>query len=943
MKKIFTLFLALTAFAIAQAATYTVAGSAAVLNGDASWDQANEANDMTTTDNVNYTLTISGISVEAGTYKFKVVEDHAWDNSWPSSDAELTISETAKYDIVYTFNVETKAVESNATKVGAFEGSTEKTYTVAGVEALLGSNWSVTDTGNDMTKGDDGIFRLVKSNVTLAAGNYTFKVAVNHDWGTSYPSSNATLTIDADGTYTVTFTFNEDTKAVGATAEKAAATQPTSVTFDFTSETIRENIGTALADTKGFIYNETFNVNGTTLQVTAGSAPSRIYTDANRGQNLVTYMQYSTLTFRAPEGYAITKIEFTAAGNSNINKLTPSSGEVEGMIWTGNADGVRFAQGGTSYLANAIVTLEAATEATAALPAIEYTECANIAAFNALEAGAYAKVTLTDAEIIGKSADGYSTVWIQDATGGAWIQYTSLNDKLKEGTKVNGTVYVVARPSSGNVQMKEAEDTPNSEFTATEISDYTIVEGTIEEVNVDANKNKVVKITGATLEETSATAGVLTVGDATIDVNNGGETANQQLHKIADWAKDTKLENVTIVAILVGKSATANQLLPISIEVVETSDATFDFQNNNGNWPYGEGADFENGNFTTLNQGDVVLTGIQGSAMNPSRIMKNATRGIFLQCFKENALKLTAPEGKAIVKVAVTMQSGSFDLTPSTGEIAENVWTGNATEVTFTNEKGARYIWAINVFLDDENEETVKPAAAVEVATIAEFNALENGTLAKLTLSNARVNGYYDLRGAYYVEDATGAVAIKGITLTAGKALNGYIVGTKSDDTTVDMDGVVVEYGLTGDDATTFEATDIALEGTVMAISAVGTQANYGKLITVENVTITGSGQNKTLTDADGNTIKARDLMGILPSDYTWPESASKLTGILVYNVTGWFLMPISEEAIGATTTTVSAISARFADEEVYNMQGVKLQEKQKGLNIVNGKKIIVN
>jgi hypothetical protein len=74
-----------------------------------------------------------------------------------------------------------------------------------------------------------------------------------------------------------------------------------------------------------------------------------------------------------------------------------------------------------------------------------------------------------------------------------------------------------------------------------------------------------VKITGATLEETSATAGTLTQGDATISVNNGAATANQQLHKIADWAKDTKLENVTIVAILVGKSATENQLLPISV------------------------------------------------------------------------------------------------------------------------------------------------------------------------------------------------------------------------------------------------------------------------------------------------------------------------------------------------------------------------------------------
>lgn len=352
---------------------------------------------------------------------------------------------------------------------------------------------------------------------------------------------------------------------ISADAIVAAGEQPTTVTFDFASATIRENIGTAMTDVKGYIYNETFTADNVTLQITAGSAPSRIYVDANRGQNLVTYTQYATLTFRAPAGYAITQIDFTAAGNSNINKLTPSSGAVEGMTWTGNADGVRFTQGATSYLANVVVTLAAKDENTEELVGLPYVACENIAAFNALEAGTYAKVQLTDAEITGVSADGYSTVFIQDATGGCWIQYTSLNANLTEKTKLNGYVYVVARSTSGNMQMKETEDTPNSEFTATEISDYTILEGTLAEVNVEANKNKVVKISGATLEETSASAGKLTQGDASIDVNNGTETANQQLHKIADWAKDTKLENVTIVAILVGKSATANQLLPIAI------------------------------------------------------------------------------------------------------------------------------------------------------------------------------------------------------------------------------------------------------------------------------------------------------------------------------------------------------------------------------------------
>ncbi len=352
----------------------------------------------------------------------------------------------------------------------------------------------------------------------------------------------------------------------------AAGAESTEVTFNFADSNFRKDIGTKLTDVKGNIYNETFTVDNVSFQVTAGSAATKLYVDANRGQNLVTYKEYTTLTFRAPANYAITQITFTAAGNSNIDKLTASSGAIEGMTWTGNAEGVRFAQGGTSYLANAVVTLAAKTAETAALPDIEYTECANIAAFNALKTGTYAKVTLTDAEVTGISADGYSTVWIQDATGGCWLQYTSLNTTLTEKTKVNGTVYVVARVNSGNVQMKEAEGTPNSELTATAIDELTIAAtGSISEVNVDANKNRVVTITGSVLSLTAAgkTAGTLTDGDATLAINNGNETANQQLHKLVSL-DDFMDKQVTVTGILVAKSATENQILPISIASTPT-------------------------------------------------------------------------------------------------------------------------------------------------------------------------------------------------------------------------------------------------------------------------------------------------------------------------------------------------------------------------------------
>ena len=350
-------------------------------------------------------------------------------------------------------------------------------------------------------------------------------------------------------------------KAEDIVAENA---QPTSVTIDF-SDANTFTIGTAIADATAWIVNEEYVVDNVAIQITGGSAPSRIYTAA-AGTILSMFKEYATLTIKAPEGYAITKLEFTNLNADTQFSFTPSSGAFTGKTWEGNAEGVRLLNGASPQISKIAVTLAAKSDATVALDPVNYVECENIAAFNALENGTYAKVMLNDAELTGISADGESTMWIQDASAGCWIQYVSLIQKyLEPNNKVNGFFYVVKRATSGNPQMKEAEDTPESEFTQTPIGEPTIIEGTLAEVNVAANKNKVVKIKGATLTMTSATAGTLTQGDATIDVSNGTETANQQLHKIENWTKDTTLENITIVAILVGKSNTANQLLPISI------------------------------------------------------------------------------------------------------------------------------------------------------------------------------------------------------------------------------------------------------------------------------------------------------------------------------------------------------------------------------------------
>ena len=195
----------------------------------------------------------------------------------------------------------------------------------------------------------------------------------------------------------------------------------------------------------------------------------------------------------------------------------------------------------------------------------------------------------------------------------------------------------------------------------------------------------------------------------------------------------------------------------------------------------------------------------------------------------------------------------------------------------------------------------------VEVANIAAFNAVADGQAVKLMLTDAKVTAYNDLFSVFYIEDATAATVVSGAELTVGSALNGYLVGTKSIES-VDFTNdpaIYVEHKLIVADDRGMTEAETTIEPTVMTIPEACLQDNYAKLITIENVTISGGGKNKTLTDANENTIKSRDLLGVLSTEYEWPTKVSSFTGILLYYMTGWFIVPISEEAIVINTEGV--------------------------------------
>lgn len=220
MKKIFTLIVMLAATLGMQAQdTWTVAGQKAILGVD--WAPSDATNDMTSTDDVNFTLTKTGMMVKAANYGYKVVKNHAWDEAYPADNAVLPIAEDGEYTIVFSFNATTHDVDAQATKTGAYVGPTTSDWIVAGAKELLGVEWSADAEENKMTTEDGKIYKLVKTGVALNVETpYPFKFVQNGSWlgnmgegalGDTGMGGNFELYVDAPGIYTVTFTANEET------------------------------------------------------------------------------------------------------------------------------------------------------------------------------------------------------------------------------------------------------------------------------------------------------------------------------------------------------------------------------------------------------------------------------------------------------------------------------------------------------------------------------------------------------------------------------------------------------------------------------------------------------------------------------------------------------------------------------------------------------------
>lgn len=414
------------------------------------------------------------------------------------------------------------------------------------------------------------------------------------------------------------------------------------------------------------------------------------------------------------------------------------------------------------------------------------------------------------------------------------------------------------------------------------------------------------------------------------------------------------ITKIGAIALLCGGQLTAN---------ATTQENVYDFAGNNLNLEVATPADWEDAtkgviSGQELRQGDVVMTAVDGAKTN--RMWRTNAGVTYLQV--GGKITITADEGRAITGITFTVQNYKFFLEAQAGngslDANNYVWTGNSTAITFDNENAANeyntqsLLLTMVVTTDDANDDTYTPLATtyVEVGSIAEFNALEVGTLAKLALNNAQVNGV-DWSAAF-VEDATGAVEFDGLNLDLlrGDILNGYIYVKRgqfyydddpSDDVPRRERPQATNDVLTSADTYTMTRGN-ELQPTEFTMLELLNDANFSKLISLRNVSITKNGRFY-VAEADGEQVRVNDMLGYLPLDFVMPENGEKcdITGIFSWNGLVYQIY-LTSVKINTAITSVE-VDPSVKESPVYNLMGREMRGTlPAGIYIQNGRKFIV-
>ena len=214
------------------------------------------------------------------------------------------------------------------------------------------------------------------------------------------------------------------------------------------------------------------------------------------------------------------------------------------------------------------------------------------------------------------------------------------------------------------------------------------------------------------------------------------------------------------------------------------------------------------------------------------------------------------------------------------------------------------------------------------VENIAAFNALEKGTKATLTLTEAQVIGAGN--NNIIVKDASGSICLynTGLTYTLGQILNGTITGTVGE-----FKGYKQLASMTENDLT-------ATEGTITPTVITAAEAAAAPLLSgpykIENAVVKKDGNNFYIMDGEEKVLQLYNQFK--DANITLAEGTFDIEGVVgnYNNVQFWVT------SFSSLPTAISSVKAASVKSAIFNADGQQLSAPQKGINIIGGKKVFV-
>lgn len=370
---------------------------------------------------------------------------------------------------------------------------------------------------------------------------------------------------------------------------------------------------------------------------------------------------------------------------------------------------------------------------------------------------------------------------------------------------------------------------------------------------------------------------------------------------------------------------------------VSAQEVTIDFSGSTDNWGIGttkliDAAEFTYGGYTII---------LEGTAGNGYR-------------WYDSGNIILGKQGATLTLPAFSFDVERVDVVGTSGasaSVKQNIFVGDeavSTETTGAKDVTNQYVIAegkqaagtiytlkvtsahntqITKILVWKKGTTVAEEIPV-VENIAAFNALEKGTKATLTLTEAQVIGAGN--NNIIVKDASGSICLynTGLTYTLGQILNGTITGTVGE-----YKGYKQLASMTENDLT-------ATEGTITPTVITAAEAAAAPLLSgpykIENAVVKKDGNNFYIMDGEEKVLQLYNQFK--DANITLAEGTFDIEGVVgnYNNVQFWVT------SFSSLPTAISSVNAASVKSAIFNAAGQQLSAPQKGINIIGGKKVFL-